>query len=377
MTRLAIVRQKYNPHGGAERFVSRTLNTLVDAGELDVTLIAREWQDAGNWDTRVLNPRYLTRRGRDAGFAAAAAACFGEFDLVQSHERIPGAAIYRAGDGVHATWLEQLDRTQGPLARAARRFSPYHRYVLDAEARMFRDPRLKRVICNARQVRDDIATRFGLPDETLTVIYNGVDTGVFHPDVAGCRAEQRVQWALPPDAPVLAYVGSGFERKGVATALSSIVPYPEVHLIVAGHDKHATQYRRQAEALGLASRVRFLGAVADVKRVYGAADALILPTLYDPFPNVCVEALACGLPLFTSARCGAAEWLTEGQNGWVRDALDIDGYASAIGSWLARRADWDALRLLARLTAEPYTLSHMAEQLQALYAGLLADIAQR
>jgi UDP-glucose:(heptosyl)LPS alpha-1,3-glucosyltransferase len=108
--------------------------------------------------------------------------------------------------------------------------------------------------------------------------------------------------------------------------------------------------------------------------VYGAADAFFLPTLYDPFPNACVEALACGLPLLTSTGCGTAEWITEGQNGWVRDALDVPGYQTALKDWLARRETENGrqtLRLAARAAAEPHTLTAMATALSALYLRLL------
>jgi UDP-glucose:(heptosyl)LPS alpha-1,3-glucosyltransferase len=125
--------------------------------------------------------------------------------------------------------------------------------------------------------------------------------------------------------------------------------------------------------LSIANRVRFLGGLNDVKPVYGAADALILPTLYDPFPNVCLEALACGLPVFTSPWCGAAEWISEGVNGWVRDALDVEGYAAAINDSLAQRARWPALRAAARATAEPHTLEKMGRELEALYHRLLTS----
>ena len=373
VTRLAIVRQKYNPHGGAERFVARALGALAARGGLDVTLLAREWQEGAGaaWRHEKIAPRYVTRLGRDRGFARAAQRRFGDFDLVQSHERIPGAAIFRAGDGIHASWLEQQDRVLGPAARLARALTPYHHYLLAAESEMFRHPALRTVICNSRIVRDDIARRFAVPEDKLVLIYNGVDTAAFSPDLARHRALKRREWGIPDDAPVLAYVGSGFERKGVATALDAIAPYPQLHLLVAGRDKHARRYRRRAGRLGIAARTHFLDAVADTRPVYGAADALILPTLYDPFPNVCVEAFACGLPVFTSPMCGAADWIVEGRNGWTIDALDVAGYRSAIGAWLERRDGWPALREAARATAEPHTLGAMAGQLEALYARLL------
>lgn len=367
--KLAIVRQTYNPNGGAERFVSRALNTLAGDSSLDVTLIARQWENATGWQTLTVDPPFRNRTAREAGFARAASQLFNRFDIVQSHERIPGATIFRAGDGVHATWLEQYSRILSLPKRWSQTFSPYHRYILQAEKAMFTHPALRKVICNSQMVRDDIVRRFHLPADKLTVIYNGVDTAHFHPDVR--KLTMRDALAIPTDAPVLAYVGSGFARKGVATALAAIAAHPGVWLLVAGRDKHARKFEKQAQSLGVADRVKFLGPVADVRQVYGNADALILPTLYDPFPNVCVEALACGLPLFTSQGCGAAEWIREGENGWVRDALDVSGYRQAIGEWLSGRQAGKTYAVNARATAEPWTLDHMAQELQALYRELL------
>ena len=161
----------------------------------------------------------------------------------------------------------------------------------------------------------------------------------------------------------------------MATALHTLARTPSVYLWVVGHDKHAARYLALAAQLGISDRVRFTGAQNEVKPFYGAADALILPTLYDPFPNVCVEALASGLPVLTSTGCGAAEWLREGENGWVRDALDVEGFAAACADWLALRADWPQLRTAARATAEPYTLPRMAEALLTLYGQLLPPAA--
>jgi UDP-glucose:(heptosyl)LPS alpha-1,3-glucosyltransferase len=84
-----------------------------------------------------------------------------------------------------------------------------------------------------------------------------------------------------------------------------------------------------------------------------------------------VEALACGLPLLTSHGCGAAEWIKEGENGWVRDALDVSGYQQAISAWLEGRKQGIDYAAAARATAEPYTLESMASNLQTLYRELL------
>jgi len=140
--------------------------------------------------------------------------------------------------------------------------------------------------------------------------------------------------------------------------------------VIVGHDKKAARYQQLARALGIAERTRFVGAQKDVKAYYGMADALLLPTLYDPFPNVVVEAMGCGLPVITSNKCGAAELIDDGQQGFVRDALDIAGLAQAI----RRLCDSETARnmgVAARQLAEPLRLDRMAQQLNALYRKLL------
>jgi len=103
---------------------------------------------------------------------------------------------------------------------------------------------------------------------------------------------------------------------------------------------------------------------------YQAADALLLPTLYDPFPNVILEAMSCGLPVITSQTCGGAEFIQQGVNGFVFDALDVKSLAEsiqelpviALGSDMAEAAR-------ARIIEE--TPARLSGQLLALYRIIL------
>ena len=95
---------------------------------------------------------FIDKLWRDWSFARAARAAWRRegFDLVQSHERIAGCDVYRAGDGVHRRWLELRARTARWVERLGILVNPYHRYVCRAERRMFEHPRLRAVICNSR-----------------------------------------------------------------------------------------------------------------------------------------------------------------------------------------------------------------------------------
>jgi UDP-glucose:(heptosyl)LPS alpha-1,3-glucosyltransferase len=292
---------------------------------------------------------------------------------VQSHERIAGCDIYRAGDGVHATWLERLATVRGPAGRLGLRLNPWHRYTLAQERRMFRDPRLKAVICNSRMVRDDIAARFGLAAGRLRVIYNGVDAEAFHPRLAGeHRAAVRSRLGVADNTPVILYVGSGFERKGVAALIDALALLSgSGELWIVGADRREERYRAQARRRGVAGRVRFLGPQRDVKPWLGAADAFALPSLYDPLPNAALEALACGLPVLASRSSGVAELIAEGGSGHVVDAGDVPAMADALARLTAPGAA-AAMRPRARAAVEHLSPHAMAQQLAQLYRSLLA-----
>lgn len=362
--KLAIVRQKYTPYGGAERFVARALDALAAQG-VAVEIIAREWTGAAAGVT--CNPFYLGRTWRDIGFARCVQRLIASsrHDLVQSHERIPGCHIFRAGDGVHATWLE-LSRK--PLAW----LSPWHRYTLAAEAAMFRHPDLKAVICNSRMVRDDIARRFPEAAQKLHVIYNGVDLEYFHP---GLRDElrQTVREKVGPGGtvPVILFVGSGFARKGVATLIEALarMKTADAEVWIVGRDKHLARYAAFARRHGIEQRVRFFGGHQDVRPFYAAADVFCLPTRYDPLPNAALEALACGLPVVTTPTSGAAELIESVKNGYVCPAGDVAALAGHLDTLCAPGAA-AAMRAAARAAVRDLDWTVQAERLTGLYRGL-------
>lgn len=370
--RIAIIRQSYRPDGGAERFVSRAMDALSDQG-MELTVIAREWSGEGQFRALLCNPPYRGRVARERGFADAVCALLREhkFDLVQSHERVPCGDIYRAGDGVHREWLRQRSRVQGALKNALQARSRFHRYVLEAERAVFESPNLKAVICNSRMVRDEILKDFRIPAERIHVIYNGVDLQRFHPDCRRHRAALRQQLGVGQATPVMLFVGSGFERKGLTSAIRAVAASgKEVRLWVVGKDKHQRRYERLATRLGVREKVHFLGVQQDVRPYYGAADAFLFPTLYDPFPNVVLEAMACGLPVITSHKCGGAEYVEEGVNGWVADALDVPSLSEAV----ATLTDIDKARTMgdaAREGVMALDIRAMAQQLIQLYRNLL------
>jgi UDP-glucose:(heptosyl)LPS alpha-1,3-glucosyltransferase len=172
---------------------------------------------------------------------------------------------------------------------------------------------------------------------------------------------------------VYLHVGSGFERKGVAASIDALAALPApAHLIVVGKDKQVARYADRARRLGLSGRVTLAGPQPDPRPYFGAADAFVLPTLYDPCPNAALEAMACSLPIVTSTRSGAAELALAHDAGLVCEPGDADQLATHMHTLQdgAIRARMGANGRTAML---PLTSVAMTSQLVALYSELMAE----
>jgi UDP-glucose:(heptosyl)LPS alpha-1,3-glucosyltransferase len=372
--RLAIIRQRYTPYGGAERFVEGALEALLERG-IAISLYTRRWPETRLQliEPVLCNPPYIGRLWRDRSFASAVCRRIARDppELVQSHERLLCCDVYRAGDGVHAVYLEERLRDASPFARRVVEWSPYHRYVLDMERRLFASRALRAVICNSKMVREEIRERFALPEDRLHVVYNAVNSEMFSPRLRAHGTTIRAKLGVPEAATVFLLVGSGYERKGVATAIAALARLPgDTYLFVAGNDKSRGRYKRLAKQLGVASRVALLGPQDDVRPFYGAADAFVLPTIYDPFPNAVLEAMACALPVVTTSKCGAAELVLEHDAGFVCPPRDVDSLAWHMTT-LTDAGARATLGARAREAVLPLTQDAMTLQLVLLYRDLL------
>ena len=373
--RLGVIRQRYTAFGGAERFLERAIDALLARG-IAVQIYTREWPAAraGRLEPVICNPFYLGRLWRDASFARAVRQSLAQDrpEIVQSHDRIEGCDVFRAGDGLHRAWLEERVRIGGKLERISLAANAYHRFVLDAEARLFESPKLKAVICNSQMVAEDVRRYFPIDRSKLHVIYNAVDPDAFGPKVRENRPETRARLGLNGSHFAFLLVGSGYHRKGVPTAIRALARLPQhVRLIVVGREKVMARYRMLASNAGVSARVIFAGPQRDPRPYYGAADAFVLPTLYDPLSNAVLEAMACGLPVVTSTRCGAGELVVRENAGWLCDSTDDATFAERM-SRLLDPAECERIGARARSAVAPLTPQSMTAQMLTLYENLLS-----
>ena len=228
------------------------------------------------------------------------------------------------------------------------------------------------IITNSQRGQEEIRHHYGVSETRMLTIYNGVDTDRFQANVRQrFRQKQRAAWGVSAADLVLLFAGSGFHRKGLACVVEAMGELrrrgvTNVRLVVIGKGRLAP-YQRLTYKVAVSDAVHFEGLRADVEHCYAGADLFVLPTLYDPFANTCLEAMACGLPVLTTAVNGATELMRDGVHGCVlEDAPSAADVAEAVQRLLSserRRMMGEAAQQL----ASDYPLSRALRQTLQVY----------
>jgi len=257
------------------------------------------------------------------------------FDAIDAHYFYP--------DGVAAIWLGR--RFGLPVVITAR----------GSDVTQFPDYRLpRRLILHAAAAASAIITvsgglrdaliALGVAGEKITVLRNGVDLSVFHPiDPAQARA------ALGVSGRVLVSVGALIPRKGHDRTIGALALLPEWQALIAGQGPERGRLEALAARLGVADRVRFLGALphAELAALYSAADVSVLASSREGWANVLLESMACGTPVIASPIPGNPEVVRSAAAGLIAGENSAAGLAAALRDWAGRIADRAATRAYA------------------------------
>jgi UDP-glucose:(heptosyl)LPS alpha-1,3-glucosyltransferase len=254
------------------------------------------------------------------------------YHLILGLERHSLQTHYRAGGGVHRYYLQKRIKSAHFLKKISLYLNPLHHFILKLEAQTFGPEGAKRIYANSYFVKQQIIDFYKCDPERIKVIHNGVEwlknSSSFEQSEI-LRTSICHNYHLDPQCRFLLFIGSGYERKGLLTALHSLAQaQSEFHLIVIGKERHATIYQQYAAHLGLKHRIHWLGYQNQTLNFYQICEALVLPTFYDPFANVTLEALAMGLFVLTTFDNGASEILTP-DSGLILNPLHHSQWALA------------------------------------------------
>jgi len=328
--KIAFVRRGYSPSGGAEAYLKRLAKGIVELGH-QVQLIATEDWPAEDWEFGSIT---RLQASSPLGFADELEQNRSRisYDVMMSLERIWKCDVYRAGDGVHQAWLNRRRKFEMPLQRFVRAANRKHQDILKLEDSLFRKGGAGRVIANSEMVKREIIELYGYPADKIDIVRNGAPVEQFRSDPA-LREKARAELKIKPDEIVLLFAGSGWERKGLRFAIEAfeLCRDRKLRLLVAGRgDQRGFRPKR----FFTEEPVRFLGEVSDLRPIYAVADIFILPSIYDPFSNACLEALASGLPVITTRDNGFSEIIENGVHGSIVDLPNnVRALADAVRFW--------------------------------------------
>jgi UDP-glucose:(heptosyl)LPS alpha-1,3-glucosyltransferase len=374
---IAVIRKKYTFHGGAEGFASSFIEKLAEDGH-EVHLFAIKWQaDSSHQNIRFHKVYSITFNSflRDLTFAVSAYLILRRqrkfFDVIQTHDKTFYQDLYRAGDGCHVEWLRQRWKRTGFLGKLSIVLNPYHWLILCLENDIFKHCRYKKIIAISDMVKRNIIQNYGVPPSDIEVIYNGVDIKKFHPDNRmKYRSETRQKHGLADSDFVVLFMGSGFERKGVEYLIKAVETIPQQLAVLIAGKGDAKKFR----SLIKRQKIIFCGPQKDNYKYYAAADIFVFPTIYEPFGNVHLEALASGLPVITTRNSGAAEIIKDNVHGFVIEKPeDFRALAEKIGVFLNNRDRLISVSENARRLAEEFTFEKHINKILALYERVIAE----
>ncbi len=321
--KIAIVRPFFTlSKGGGERYAVQLAKAL-SARRFDVHIFAHEWDRPE--DPRIVYHRIEMVRKlgwlRLLTFQRNLVRCLvpDDFDAILGLAPFLPQTVSRLGDGLSCVWVRiawpvKFWRWLMCIMRTVMLVNLwFERQIMTGKATHF--------IANSELVKTQAVKYYHVPQERISVVYNGIDLDRFSPSLRQAwRAAVRRELGISDETFVLLFVSNNFQRKGLDCAVRALAKVSRVSsavkLLVVGAGRSGP-FRRLARRNGIEDRVLFVGPTATVERYYGAADAFVLPTRYDPFAGVCLEAMACGLPVITTCMNGAAELIEDGKNGFV------------------------------------------------------------
>ncbi len=316
---LALVRRRFaQPLGGAERYAVNLARGLARRGH-QITIVAEalDQQLVPQADFLPVPVGGLRLTSKTIAFANQSSKLLASrrFDVVFGMARLLGLDVYRLTERLHVHWM--TIRYGDPWQSALQKLNPRHRKLLALERSLFESPRVRKLIVQSQLDRQLVQQYYGIAEHRLCTIHNGVDTEVFRPIDPKKRLRFRAELGISDQQQLLVFASaSNFRVKGLDLLLQALKRIPAARLLVVGKD---SKKRSQALAqdLGVADRTLFVGYRDNMTHYYGVGDLLVLPTAYDPFPNVILEAMACGVPVVVSRATGTAEIISEGEHGYV------------------------------------------------------------
>jgi glycogen synthase len=396
LTRLLILSWEYPPliEGGLARHVRKLAEALVDL-DLEVHVLTRggeespaEEQAGGVTIHRILEPKRPTDLGEFVAWVErmnsdmlAAGVELGDrfsFDLVHGHDWLVANACDHLAKRFGAPLVTTIHATEHGRHQG---FVDKHPQSYIHGVERWITNRSDRVIACSFYMREQIADIFGVEEEQVSVIPNGIDPADLQPQDPDELRRLRLEFAQPDEKLVL-LVGRLVYEKGFQLALAAMPEVtervPGTRFLVAGSGTHEAELRRQAQELGLMEHGTFLGWIGDdvLHSLYPIADVCVIPSIYEPFGLVALEAMASGCPCLVADTGGLREVVPHEEAGLRFRARDPEALAEMAvrvldDEQLGQRLVSEGLEHIRR-----FDWADIAERTASVYDGLVAEASR-
>lgn len=365
--KIALVCKNYAVHrGGMERYTVLLGRELLKAGH-EVHVFANTWQDEPGIINHHVPIIRLSSPLKSFSFAYFANRELSrmQFDVIHAMERILYQDIYRVSVGISP--MQLILRYPNPFVRRLKSIGPRRIVLKYLEQRIFVGKGCQVIMANSEMVKKQIMDHYAVDPNKIVVIHNGVDTSKFNIQAREkYRTSIRKEYGIDSHRPVIIFVSHDFKLKRLDTVLQAMTLLDEKYmLLVVGNGKKKS-YVEWVEKNHLDKRVLFLGPKKDMEKYYAAADISVLPTIYDAFANVCLEAMASGLPVITTKTNGFAEVITEGEDGFILENQNPNELANKI-KLLEPETESSKMKKSAAARALDFTTEKHISQVVKLY----------
>lgn len=390
--KVAISHTRYSYVGGVEKYIYSLVERLLDEGH-EVHYFCHFWDSDADPRIRfhkIPNPfkavRFLKVWSFDRWSEQAIAA--DDFDIVHGFTKTARQDIYTDGSGCLLDYQEYSLRegNVSPTVQKLKALSPHQRLVENLERERFTRGNFHRIIAMSDFARQQILKRYELEPSEVDVIYNGIDLGHFNPQRREeLREEMRSRLNYTSNDVVALLVGNDYRRKGVETVIEAARMLKEsgglpdgrkLRFAIVGKERPGRErvlYDR-VKALNMTDDVRFFGPQREIAEWHAMSDVHILPTRFDIFGNVVLEAMAMGIPTIVSRMAGAAEVVRPGETGEIHeDPKDAEELVRLLHKVCDDPATIAAQGEAARKEAEQYSWDRHFARMMEVYAAVKAE----
>lgn len=376
--KIAIARRYYSlQRGGAERYCVNLSRQLLKLGH-DVSFVGEGIADELSDELPFFPVRVQssTSSARNRSFAENCGKVIAgqKFDIAYGLGRSLGVDLFRVTERLQSHWLNVHYRNRAH--RFLQQLNPRHRTLIELERTICQSPHTRRIVTISSVDGALLQRYYDVPPEKICTIYNGVDIDHFHPRTQQFSAEVRREWGIGEHDPLITFASMDFAGKGLRTILESLraARNQEIQLLVLGRGPQR-KFARLAKRLGVANRVTFAGRQDKIERFYAAGDLMVLPTIYEPFPNVVVESMACGVPAITTATAGGADMIDEGTTGYLLpDSWAVRELAERLDHHFSKTdIQRELMATASRAKTATMTVENNARQVSELFYEVLRD----